>query len=132
VSVTTQRLVVCRLDADGIGQELCGFRNPRLLKPIKESLRCDNKRRLRVAFGKRVVLTIELGVDKECHDPTAQARQQQLYEVRRIRKAQQDAVPSRKAAALEHFPETCATVVDFTMGHDVRPMVGRLVTPSRL
>jgi len=92
VSVTTHRLVVCRLDADGVGQELSGFRHARLLKPIKESTRCDDKRRLRVAFGKSVVLPIELGVRKERHDPTAQARQQQLYEVRRIRKAQQDAV----------------------------------------
>jgi hypothetical protein len=94
VSITTHRLVVCRLDADGVGQELFGFRTPRLLKPIKESPRCDDKRRLRVAFGKRVVLTIELRVRKERHDPTAKARQQQLYEVRRIRKAQQDAVSS--------------------------------------
>jgi hypothetical protein len=82
VSVTTHRLVVCRLDADGVGQELSGFRNPRLLKPIKESPRCDDKRRLRVPFGKRVVLTIELRVRKERHDSTAKARQQQLYEVR--------------------------------------------------
>jgi hypothetical protein len=72
VSVTTQRLVVCRLDADGGGgQELSGFHNPRLLKPTKESPGRDNKRRIRVAFDERVVLAIELRIRKECHDPTA-------------------------------------------------------------
>jgi hypothetical protein len=73
VSVTTQRLVVCRLDADGGGggQKLSGFHNPRLLKPTKESPGRDNKRRIRVAFDERVVLGIELRIRKECHDPTA-------------------------------------------------------------
>jgi hypothetical protein len=75
-SVATHRLVVSRLDSAGIGQQLSGFHNARPLKPIKQSTRCDDKRRLRVALLKRVVFAMELGIGEERQNPTSQARQQ--------------------------------------------------------
>ncbi|BBX97593.1 hypothetical protein MLAC_28870 [Mycobacterium lacus] len=131
MGVTTDRLVISRLDSGRLGQQLCGFHHGRRLKTTAQRARRDDKRRLRVALGKRVVFAMELRIRQKRYDSTSQARQQQLHEVRRIRETQQDAISSAKAAVSQHLPETRSAVMDLAMGDDARRIVGRAVVPCR-
>ena len=129
--VTTHRLVVSRLNSARIGQQLCGIHHARPLKPSAKTARGDDEHRVRVAFGKRVVFGTEIRIREESQRPASQAGQQQLHQLRRIRKAQQDTISSRKTAVSQHFSKARATVMDLPMSHDVRRIVGGLVIPSR-
>jgi hypothetical protein len=60
----------------GIGQQVSGFHNARPLEPIKRSARCDDKRWLRVALLKRVLIAMKLGIGQERQNSASQAPQQ--------------------------------------------------------
>jgi hypothetical protein len=114
-----------------VGQELSGFHNARPLKPGAKGASRNDKRGLHVAFLKSVVVGMELRIREERQNPASQAGEQKLYELRRIRQAQQDAVSRGDTAVLQHFGKACRRVVDLAVCHDVRRVVGGPVTPTR-